>query len=125
MIRSLLCAAVLVLASALPAAAQLNILGIYTGTILDGGAEVPVETSFSQKGDVLAGKYVIDGTQGRYTGRISDVDLADTGAYTMVWTDQYGQGTATLTFAPDGSSFRGKWYIDGHVGGSWNGTKAP
>lgn len=125
MIRTILAASFLVLAPLAPAMAQ-DIAGTYEGTMINNRVEVPAETVIVQKGGVVTGSYVIhDPVDGDVKGKISEVDLADNGVYTLTWTDMYGSGGATLSFAPDGQSFNGKWYVDGQVGGFWNGTKVP
>jgi hypothetical protein len=126
MFRSIAAASVLLLAPLAPAMAQSVVTGTYHGTIINSAVEIPVDTTIHEKAGVFSGSYVLhDPTDGDVHGKISDVDLADNGVYTLTWTDRYGSGGATLAFAADGSSFTGKWYTDGRVGGFWNGTKVP
>jgi hypothetical protein len=126
MVRSLLCAAFLLLAAILPASAQSVPLGTYNGTIKSGDAEVPVETVFSGKGTQVTGKYVIeDPASGTYEGTITNLLINASRVATLTWTDKFGEGTAIMAFSEDGRSFSGKWYFDGQLGGIWNGTRAP
>lgn len=126
MVRSLLCAAFLVLAATLPASAQSILVGTFDGMIRSGEAEVPVETVFSGKGDNIAGRYVIaDPAAGTYEGTIANILVNASDVATMTWTDKFGVGTAIMAFAEDGGSFTGKWYLDGQLGGVWTGTRAP
>jgi hypothetical protein len=130
MIRSILTAALLAPALLMsaplaPAAAQPSIVGTYHGTVGTGAGEVPIETVFTEKAGVLAGSYTVEDPSGAFKGTLDEIDLADNGAYTMTWTDRDGSGGVTMVFAPDGSSFTGKWYAAGVPEGFWNGTKAP
>jgi hypothetical protein len=124
-IRAILAAVLLALLPLAPAAAQSNIAGTYRGTVHAGGADLPVETRFTEQAGVFTGTYTVEDPAGAFSGTLDEIDLADNGVFTMTWTDRDGSGGATMAFTPDGQSFVGKWYSEGVPQGAWNGTKTP
>lgn len=60
-----------------------------------------------------AGKYsIFEHQQLKLEGTLADFRVVDTHTVIASWRDQYGTGKLKMRFAPDFSSFEGKWLPD-------------
>ncbi len=102
-----------------------KIAGSYKGIIFNGGDEYPATTTFKTDGDKVSGNYSLDVGGMEYTGNLSKFTPAGERSFKSRWHDSVDRrGNFSMTFAPDGSSFKGKWDADdGDGDGEWIGKK--
>ena len=102
-----------------------KIAGSYKGTIFNVGDEYPTTTTFKTEGGKISGKYSLDVGGMEHVGDLSKFSATGDRAFKCRWHDDMDRvGNFSMTFAPDGSSFEGKWDADdGDGDGEWNGKK--
>ena len=101
------------------------ISGTYAGQAYNGSNLDPVVTvlAFDTRGR-YAGTYKVDDENGDYEGRPSNLIPEGNRAFSLEWTDQFGEGFVYLEFSTDYSSFSGYWTdIDGDDQFPWNGRR--
>ena len=102
-----------------------KIAGSYTGVIFNGGDEYPTTTTFKTEGGKLSGVYKLDVYGTDHEGTLGEFKEAGAGKFKCRWNDDMDrEGNFSMTFSPDGSSFKGNWDADdGDGDGEWNGKK--
>jgi hypothetical protein len=101
------------------------ISGNYAGMAYNGSNLDPVVTVlvFDARGR-FGGTYKVDDENGVYEGRLSNLIPEGNRAFSLEWTDQFGEGFVYLEFSADYSSFSGYWTdIDGEDQFPWNGRR--
>lgn len=102
--------------------------GRYLGSIESSNEFLPVITTLMPliKDDesVSAGKYHMSESDKIVIGELSDCYNNTGNVLTCQWRDEYGKGGVDFIFAPDYSSFNGRWSISGREGAyKWYGIK--
>jgi len=102
-----------------------KIAGTYKSMIYNGGDEYPATTTFKVDGDKVSGKYDLDVYGTEHTGTLGKFSVAGDRKLKCRWHDDVDRrGNFSMTFSPDGSSFKGNWDADdGNGDGEWNGKK--
>ena len=101
------------------------ISGSYAGLAYNGSNLDPVITmlAFDARGR-FAGTYQVDDENGYYEGRLSNLIPEGNRAFSLEWTDQFGEGFVYLEFSADYSSFSGYWTdLDSEDQFPWNGQR--
>jgi hypothetical protein len=101
------------------------IAGRYVGTAYNGANMDPVVTvlSFDDRGRFNGTYYVADEVQ-EFEGRLSGLIQEDERAFSLEWTDRFGEGFAYFEFSNDYSSFSGYWTTtDAEQQFPWSGSK--
>ena len=99
--------------------------GSYKGIIFNRGDEYPATTTFKTDGDKVSGNYSLDVGGTEYNGDLAEFSVTGDRSFKSRWHDNVDRrGNFSMTFSPDGSSFKGKWDADdGDGDGEWNGKK--
>ena len=105
-----------------------KIAGTYKGVISNSGSgdEYPSKTTVKVDAEKVSGVFELDVGGTEYTGTLSKFTLIGERQFKCKWLNNVDNGgNLSMTFAPDGSSFKGQW--DGNDGeggdGEWNGKK--
>lgn len=104
---------------------QSKIAGSYKSIIYNGGDEYPAKTTFKTDGGKVTGEYELDVFGTEHVGTLSKFTVIDDRQMKCRWHDDMDrEGNFSMTFAPDLSSFKGKWDADdGDGDGAWTGKK--
>lgn len=104
---------------------QSKIAGDYKSITINGGDEYPGTTTFKTEGGTVTGKYALDVFGTEHVGTLSKFTVTGERQMKCRWHDDMDrEGNFSMTFAPDGSSFKGKWDADdGDGDGEWTGKK--
>jgi hypothetical protein len=94
--------------SAPPACAP-DIIGPWTGQVLDGGRIKELRTQFSTRSGKLTGAYHVEDADGGYDGTLSDFTPSGPCAGEFLWHDRHGTGVVHVEFRPDRDRFDGSW----------------
>jgi hypothetical protein len=105
----LLCAAV---AQAGPPACAPDIVGSWTGQVLDGGRIKELHTQFSTQTGELTGSYHVEDADGGYDGTLTDFEPLGDCAGEFLWHDRNGTGSVRVEFRPERDRFDGLWGDD-------------
>ena len=105
----LLCA---VTARAAPPACAPEIVGPWTGKVLDEGMIKQLRTDFSIRSGALTGTYHVEGTDGGYDGTLTGFTPSTPCAGQFVWHDRHGTGVVRVEFHPERDRFDGHWGDD-------------
>jgi hypothetical protein len=101
-----------------PACAQ-DIVGPWTGQVLDAGQIKELRTQFSTRSGALTGAYHVEDADGGYDGTLTDFTPSGPCAGRFLWHDRNGMGVVTVEFRPDRDRFDGEWGEDaplqGHI----------
>ena len=105
-----------------------KIAGTYKTVISNSGSgdEYPAQTTIKVDAEKVSGVFKLDVHGTEYTGALSKFTLIGERQFKCKWrNDADNGGNLSMTFAPDGSSFKGQWDgTDGEGGdGEWNGKK--
>lgn len=105
-----------------------KIAGTYKTVITNSGSgdEYPAQTTIEVDAEKVSGVFKLDVHGTEYTGELSKFTLIGERQFKCKWrNDVDNGGNLSMTFAPDGSSFKGQWDgTDGEGGeGEWNGQK--
>jgi len=107
------------------------VIGTYDGIIWSSGDAPGATQFFLTPDDEIAATYIYDSLGEAAEGRLDNCALTAQ-ILRCVWNDEWGSGDFIVAFAPDFSSFSGKWFDDsvsenrspkspeGHV---WTGQK--
>lgn len=101
------------------------ISGSYAGRAYNGSNLDAVVTvlAFDARGR-FAGTYQVDDENGYYEGRLSNLIPEGNRAFSLEWTDQFGEGFVYLEFSADYSTFSGYWTdLDSEDQFPWNGQR--
>lgn len=106
-------------ASAGPPACAPDIVGSWTGQVLDAGQIKQLRTQFSARSGALTGTYHVEDAEGGYDGTLSDFTPSGACAGQFLWHDRNGTGVVRVEFRPDLDRFDGEWGDDaplrGHI----------
>jgi len=106
-------------AHAAPPACAPEIVGGWTGKVLDGGAIKELHTQFSTSSGELTGTYHVEDSDGGYDGTLTDFTRTGPCAGSFLWHDRNGSGVVRVDFRPDRDRFDGEWGIEtplmGHI----------
>jgi hypothetical protein len=112
----LLCA---IVAHAAPPACAPEIVGPWTGKVLDAGVIKQLRTDFSTRSGALIGAYHVEDPDGGYDGTLTDFTPSGTCAGQFLWHDRHGTGVVRVEFHPERDRFDGLWGDDealkGHI----------
>jgi hypothetical protein len=102
-----------------PPACAPDIVGPWTGKVLDNGQVKDLRTRFSVSSGELTGSYHVDDTDGGYDGTLTDFTPSGSCAGAFLWHDRNGTGVVRVDFRPDRDRFDGEWGEDapllGHI----------
>ena len=104
---------------------QSKIAGAYKSITINSGDEYPGETTFKNDDGKVTGKYHLDVFGTEHVGTLSKFTVTGERRMKCRWHDDMDrEGNFSMTFAPDFSSFKGKWDADdGQGDGPWTGKK--
>lgn len=105
----LLCA---MAARAAPPACAPEIVGPWTGKVLDEGLIKQLRTDFSTRSGALTGTYHVEGADGGYDGTLTDFTPSGPCAGQFLWHDRHGTGVVRVEFHPERDRFDGNWGDD-------------
>ncbi|MGD0433305.1 MAG: hypothetical protein ABSA58_19660 [Acetobacteraceae bacterium] len=97
------------LAHAGPPACSPDIVGSWTGQVLDGDQIKKLHTEFSTGSGELTGTYHVEDPDGGYDGTLTDFTPSGACAGQFVWHDRDGTGVVRVDFRPDRDRFDGEW----------------
>lgn len=104
---------VLLLALVTPVAAQLacapDIVGPWSGKVLDEGRIKDLRTDFSTKSGALTGTYHVGDAATGYDGTLTDFTPSGPCAGRFTWHDRNGSGVVSIQFRPERDRFDGDW----------------
>jgi hypothetical protein len=107
------------LAYAAPPACAPDIVGPWTGQVLDAGQIKELRTQFSTRSGALTGSYHVEDADGGYDGTLTDFSPSGPCAGRFLWHDRNGMGVVMVDFRPDRDRFDGEWGEDaplqGHI----------
>jgi hypothetical protein len=89
-----------------------NIVGPWTGQVVDGGRVKQLGTQFSVRSGELTGTYRVEDADGGYTGTLTDFTPSGDCAGQFQWHDRNGTGVVQVDFRPDRDRFDGFWGDD-------------
>ncbi len=89
-----------------------DIVGHWTGQVLDGGQIKPLGTQFSLQSGELTGTYHVEDADGGYAGTLTDFTPSGACAGQFQWHDRNGTGVVQVDFRPDRDRFVGVWGDD-------------
>jgi hypothetical protein len=89
-----------------------DIVGSWTGKVLDAGEIKELRTEFSTRTGALTGTYHVDGADGGYDGTLTDFTPSGACAGRFLWHDRHGTGVVQVDFRPDRDRFDGYWGDD-------------
>ena len=96
-------------ANAAPPACAPDIVGPWTGKVLDGGLIKQLDTRFSTSSGELTGTYHVDDEAGGYDGTLTDFTSSGPCAGDFLWHDRNGTGVVRVEFRPERDRFDGEW----------------
>jgi len=99
-------------AHAAPPACAPEIVGPWTGNVLDAGQIKELRTQFSTRTGELTGSYHVEDVDGGYDGTLTDFTLSGPCAGSFLWHDRHGTGVVRVNFRPDRDRFDGEWGED-------------
>jgi hypothetical protein len=102
-------AADLVTARAAPPQCAPEIVGPWTGQVLDAGQVKELRTQFSTRSGELTGAYHVEDADGGYDGTLTDFRPSGTCSGSFLWHDRHGTGVVRVEFRPDRDRFDGEW----------------
>lgn len=86
-----------------------DIVGQWTGQVLDGGRIKQLGTQFTLKAGELTGTYRVEDADGGYSGTLTDFTPSGACAGQFLWHDRNGTGVVQVDFRPDRDRFDGIW----------------
>jgi hypothetical protein len=86
-----------------------DIVGRWTGQVLDGGQIKQLGTQFALQSGELTGTYHVEDVDGGYAGTLTDFTPSGACAGTFLWHDRNGTGVVQVNFRPDRDRFEGDW----------------
>jgi hypothetical protein len=86
-----------------------EIVGHWTGRVLDGGRIKQLGTQFSVQSGELVGTYRVEDADGGYAGTLTDFTPSGPCAGQFLWHDRNGTGVVQVDFRPDHDRFDGIW----------------
>jgi hypothetical protein len=92
-----------------PPACAPDIVGPWTGQVLDGGRIKELLTRFSTRTGSLTGTYHVEDADGGYDGTLTDFSPSGPCAGEFLWHDRHGTGVVHVEFRPDRDRFDGVW----------------
>ena len=106
-------------AAAGPLACAPDIVGPWTGQVLDEGEIKELRSGFSLRAGELTGTYHVEDASGGYDGTLTDFTASGPCAGRFLWHDRNGTGVVRVEFRPERDRFDGVWGedapLDGHV----------
>jgi hypothetical protein len=96
-------------AQAAPPACAPDIVGPWTGQVMDAGQIKELRTQFSTRSGGLTGTYHVEDADGGYDGTLTDFMPSGSCAGRFVWHDRHGIGVVWVDFRPDRDRFDGEW----------------
>lgn len=97
---------------AAPPACAPELVGSWTGKVLDAGQIKELHTVFSTATGALTGTYHVEDANGGYDGTLTDFTPTGPCAGQFLWHDRNGTGVVRVDFRPDRDRFDGEWGID-------------
>jgi hypothetical protein len=102
-----------------PPACAPEIVGPWTGNVLDAGQIKELRTQFSTRSGALTGTYHVEDADGGYDGTLTDFAPSGPCAGRFQWHDRNGVGVVKVEFRPERDRFDGEWGEDsplkGHI----------
>jgi hypothetical protein len=92
-----------------PPACAPDIVGPWTGKVLDAGQIKELHTQFSTRSGALIGTYHVEDEDGGYDGTLTDFTPSGPCAGRFIWHDRNGDGVVRVEFRPDRDRFDGEW----------------
>jgi hypothetical protein len=86
-----------------------DLVGQWSGQVLDGGQIKQLGTQFALRSGELTGSYRVEDTDGGYTGTLTDFTPSGACAGQFLWHDRNGTGVVRVDFRPDRDRFDGFW----------------
>ena len=86
-----------------------DVVGQWTGRVLDGGQIKQLGTQFVLQSGELTGTYHVQDADGGYTGTLTDFAPSGACAGQFLWHDRNGTGVVRVDFRPDRDRFDGFW----------------
>lgn len=99
-------------ALAAPPACAPEIVGPWTGKVLDSGRIKELRTQFSTATGALTGSYHVEDADGGYDGTLTDFTPTGPCAGQFLWHDRHGSGVVRVDFRPDRDRFDGEWGME-------------
>jgi hypothetical protein len=96
-------------AHAAPPACAPEIVGSWTGQVLDEGRMKELHTDFSTRTGALTGTYHVEDTAGGYDGTLTDFMSSGPCSGRFLWHDHNGTGVVRVEFRPERDRFDGEW----------------
>jgi len=94
---------------AAPPACAPEIVGPWTGQVMDAGQIKELRTQFSTRSGELTGTYHVEDPDGGYDGTLTDFTQSGPCAGRFLWHDRHGTGVVWVDFRPDHDRFDGEW----------------
>jgi hypothetical protein len=89
-----------------------DVVGHWTGQVVDGGRIKQLGTQFSVQSGELTGSYQVEDADGGYAGTLTDFTPSGACAGQFQWHDRNGSGVVQVNFRPDRDRFDGFWGDD-------------
>jgi len=86
-----------------------DIVGPWTGKVLDDGRIKGLRTDFSTRSGALTGTYHVEDADGGYDGTLTDFTPSGPCSGQFLWHDRHGTGVVQLDFHPERDRFDGQW----------------
>lgn len=99
-------------ARAAPPACAPDIVGSWTGKVMDAGRIKQLHTEFATRSGMLTGTYRVEDADGGYDGTLTDFMPSGPCAGQFLWHDRNGTGVVRIEFRPDRDRFDGEWGDD-------------
>ena len=99
-------------ARAAPPACAPDIVGPWTGKVLDEGLIKQLRADFSTRSGALTGTYHVEDANGGYDGTLTDFTPSGPCAGQFLWHDRHGTGVVRVEFHPERDRFDGNWGDD-------------
>ena len=96
-------------AHASPPACSPEIVGSWTGHVLDSGRIKELHSEFSTRTGELTGTYHVEDPDGGFDGTLTDFTRSGPCAGSFLWHDRHGTGVVQVDFRPDRDRFDGEW----------------
>ena len=107
------------MAHAAPPACAPDIVGPWSGKVLDNGEVKELHTRFSTRSGELTGTYNVEDPEGGYDGTLTDFTASGVCSGWFLWHDRNGTGVVRVDFRPDRDRFDGEWGqevpLQGHI----------
>jgi hypothetical protein len=94
---------------AAPPACAPEVVGPWTGKVLDAGQIKELRTQFSIGTGELTGTYHVEDPDGGYDGTLTAFTPSGPCAGQFLWRDRHGTGVVRLEFRPERDRFDGQW----------------